>query len=41
MSVTGMYMFVVKCFFFDIFINHFPKIHGSVLHKITIDILYF
>ena len=23
------------------FINHFPKIHGSVLRKITLDLLYF
>ena len=27
-------------FFFDVFINHFLKIHSSVLHKIT-DLLYF
>ena len=34
--------FVVKwVFFFDVFINHFLKIHKSVLHKITIDVLYF
>ena len=28
-------------FFFDVFINHFLKIHSIVLHKITIDLLYF
>ena len=27
--------------FFEVFINYFPKIHGSVLHKIAIDLLYF
>ena len=27
--------------FFNVFINHFPKIHRSVLHKITIDLFYF
>ena len=33
-------MFVVKLmFFFDVFINHFPKIH-SVLRKIATDLLY-
>ena len=30
-----------KNFFFDVFINFFPKIHISVLCKITIDLLYF
>ena len=34
-------MFVVECFFFDVFVNHFPKIHIIILHKITIDLLYF
>ena len=36
-------MFVVKWkkFFFNVFINHFPKICRSVHHKITIDPLYF
>ena len=37
-------MFVGKLllfFFFEVFINHFPQIHKSVLHKITIDLLYF
>ena len=35
-------MYVVKWMvFFYVFINHFPKIHRSVLHKITIDLLYF
>ena len=34
--------FVVKLiFFFEIFTNHLPKIHRSVLHKISIDLLYF
>ena len=27
--------------FFDVLINHFPKIHRSVLRKITVDLLYF
>ena len=35
------HMFVVESFFFDIFINHFPRIPRSVLRKITIDLLYF
>ena len=35
-------MFVVKwMFFFNVLINHFPKIHRSVPCKITIDLLYF
>ena len=36
-------MFLVKLmfFFFDVFINHFQKIHRSAFHKITIDLLYF
>ena len=37
-------MYVVKwmgVFFFNVFINHFPKIHRSVLCKIAIDPLYF
>ena len=35
-------MYVVKWMgFFDVFINHFPKIHRSVLRKIAIDLLYF
>ena len=34
-------MFVVKYFFFDIFINHFPKIHINVFRKITRAVLYF
>ena len=35
-------MFVVKWnVFFKVFINHFLKIHRSVLRKITIDLLYF
>ena len=35
-------MLVVKrMFFFIVFTNHFQKIHRSVLHKITIDLLYF
>ena len=28
-------------FFFEVFINRLPKIHRSVLRKITIDLLYF
>ena len=28
-------------FFFNVFINHFPKIHRNALHKITIDLLHF
>ena len=34
-------MFVMKWGFFDVFINHFAKIHRSVPRKITIDLLYF
>ena len=35
-------MFVVKLmFFFDFFLNHFPKTHRSVLRKITIDLFIF
>ena len=35
-------MFVMKWgFFFDVFINHFAKIHRSVPRKIIIDLLYF
>ena len=37
-------LFVVKwmlLFFFEVFINRLPKIHRSVLRKITIDLLYF
>ena len=30
-----------ELFLFDVFINHLPKIHGSVLRKITFDLLYF
>ena len=33
--------FVKWMFFFGVFLNHFPKIHRSVLRKITIDPLYF
>ena len=44
MSVT-LYidMSVMKWMFFcfNVFINHFLKIHRSALHKITIDLLYF
>ena len=33
---------IVKWMFFsDFFLNHFPKIHSSVLRKITIGLLYF
>ena len=28
-------------FFFNVSINHFPRIHRSVLRKITIGLLYF
>ena len=28
-------------FFSNVFVNHFPKIHRSVLRKITIDLLFF
>ena len=31
----------VVVFFLEVFINHLPKIHRSVLRKITIDLLYF
>ena len=42
MSVTGVYRSVCcKMFFFEVFINHLPKIHITVLHKITTDLLYF
>ena len=44
MSVTRLYRYVfceMYVFFFDIFINHFAKIHRSFLSKITIDLLYF
>ena len=27
--------------FFDVFINHFPKIDRSFIRKIAIDVLYF
>ena len=43
MSVTRTYRYVcceMKCFF-KVFMNHFPKIHRSVLRKIAIDLLYF
>ena len=35
------YVVVKWMFFFDIFVNHFPKIHRSVLRKLTIDLSYF
>ena len=42
MSVTRKYRYVSwEMFFFNVFINYFPKIDGGVLHKITIDLLYF
>ena len=28
-------------FFFNVFVNHFPRIHRSALLKITIDLFYF
>ena len=36
-------LFLVRwmSFFFEIFINHLPKIHRNVLRKIVIDLLYF
>ena len=35
-------IYVVKWMgFFDVFINHLLKIHRSILHKITIYLLYF
>ena len=36
-------MFAMKwtSFFFDVFINHLPKNHRSVLLKITVDLVYF
>ena len=46
MSETHIYRYVC-CetnfffFFFDVFINHFPKIHSSDLCKIAINLLYF
>ena len=42
MSVTCICRYVLwkKWFFFNVFINHIPKIHRNVLHKI-IDLLYF
>ena len=43
MSVTRIYKYV--CYemnvLFKVFINHLPKIHRSILRKITIDLLYF
>ena len=45
MSVTRRYRYVccemIYDFFPDVFINHFQKIHRSVLLKTTIDLLYF
>ena len=43
MSETHIYRYVCceTYVFFDVFINHFPKIHGSDLRKIAIDLLYF
>ena len=31
----------MNVFFSDLFINHLPKIHRSVLRKVAIDLLYF
>ena len=43
MSVTCTYRYVYceMSDFLAFFINHFPKFHRSVLHKIAIDLLYF
>ena len=44
MSVNCTYRYVcceMNGLFFNVFINHFPKIHRSVLCKIAIDPLYF
>ena len=42
MSVTRRYRCLLwNDFFFNVFINHFQKIHIIVLYKITIDLLYF
>ena len=44
MSVTGIYRFVcceMNVFFFDVFMNHVPKIRRSVLCKITVDLMCF
>ena len=43
MSVTCKYSYVCceMFFFFDIFRNHFPKIHINVFREITRDVLYF
>ena len=41
MSVTRIYRYVcceVNVFFFDVFINNFPRIYRSVIRKITIDL---
>ena len=40
---TDMFVWYVEVnvFFFDVFVNHFPKIHRSSLRKITRDLLYF
>ena len=44
MSVTPIYRYVcseVNVFSFNLFINYFLKIQGSVPRKIGIDLLYF
>ena len=44
MSLTPIYRYVcseVNVFSFDLFINYFLKIEGSVPRKIGIDLLYF
>ena len=43
MSVTRRHRYAcceMNVFFFNVFINHFQKIHRNVLHKITIDLLF-
>ena len=43
LSVSRGYRYACEItgFFFNVFINHFQKIHRSVLHKITIVLVYF
>ena len=44
MSVTCLCRYVcykMNIFFSNLLINHLPKIYRSILHKITVDLLYF
>ena len=44
MSLTRIYWYVcceMNVFFFEVFVNHFPKIRWKILHRITADLLYF